>query len=112
MSVITFKLLRRRRHKLLGKGRLEIGCPKTIRVDGGPEFILRDLDLWAYHKGVVLDFTRPGTPTGNDFIECFNRKLRQECLNARRHCCSDQSRNTDSFLSFAVVAERLEPLRK
>ena len=36
---------------------LKIGCPKTIRVDNGPELISRDLDLWAYHKGVVLDFS-------------------------------------------------------
>lgn len=35
---------------------VDIGYPKTIRVDNGPQFISRDLDLWAYHKGVVLDF--------------------------------------------------------
>ena len=36
-----------------------IGYPKTIRVDQGSEFVSRDLDLWAYAKGVTLDFTRP-----------------------------------------------------
>lgn len=35
------------------------GYPKTIRVDQGSEFISRDLDLWAYQKGVTLDFSRP-----------------------------------------------------
>jgi putative transposase len=38
--------------------------------------------LWAYQSGVILDFSRPGKPTGNAFIEAFNTKLRSECLNA------------------------------
>ena len=59
-----------------------IGYPKTIRVDQGSEFVSRDLDICAYQKGVVLDFSRPGKPTDNSFIESFNGKLRSECLNA------------------------------
>ena len=58
-----------------------VGYPKTIRVDQGSEFISRDLDLWAYQRGVVLDFSRPGKPTDNGFIESFNGKFRAECLN-------------------------------
>ena len=57
------------------------GCPKTIRVDNGPEFISKELDLWAYTHGVTLDFSRPGKPTDNAFIEAFNSRFRQECLN-------------------------------
>ena len=38
----------------------EIGYPKTIRLDNGPEFISRELDLWAFMRGVTLDFSRPG----------------------------------------------------
>ena len=41
----------------------------------------KDLDLWAYTRGVVLDFSRPGKPTDNAFIESFNGKLRDELLN-------------------------------
>lgn len=59
----------------------EVGYPKSIRVDQGSEFVSRDLDLWAYQKDVVLDFSRPGKPTDNAFIESFNGKLRAECLN-------------------------------
>ncbi len=59
----------------------EVGYPKAIRVDQGSEFISRDLDLWAYQKDVVLDFSRPGKPTDNAFIESFNGKFRAECLN-------------------------------
>ena len=39
--------------------------PKAIRVDQGAEFVSRDLDLWAYQRGVTLDFSRPGKPTDN-----------------------------------------------
>jgi putative transposase len=61
-----------------------MGYPKTIRVDQGSEFVSRDLDLWAYTRGVTLDFSRPGKPTGNAFIEAFNGRLGAECLNP--HC--------------------------
>jgi transposase InsO family protein len=37
----------------------QVGFPATIRVDQGTEFVSRDLDLWAYHRGVTLDFSRP-----------------------------------------------------
>ncbi len=52
------------------------GMPKTIRVDNGPEFVSRDLDLWTYMNGVILDFSRPGKPTDNAFVESFNGKSR------------------------------------
>jgi putative transposase len=51
---------------------MKVGYPKTIRVDNGSEFISRDLYLWAYSKQVTLDFSRPGKPTDNGFIEAFN----------------------------------------
>lgn len=70
----------------------QIGYPKTIRVDQGSEFISRDLDLWAYHKGVILDFSRPGKPTDNAFIESFNGKFRAECLNAHWFMSLDDAR--------------------
>ncbi len=58
------------------------GKPGSIRVDNGPEFAGRLLDQWAYLNKVQLDFSRPGKPTDNAFIEAFNARLRQECLNA------------------------------
>jgi putative transposase len=62
----------------------QLGFPKTIRVDQGTEFVSRDLDLWAYQRGVTLDFSRPGKPTDNAFIESFNGKFRTECSDGRR----------------------------
>lgn len=77
-----------------------LGYPNAIRVDQGSEFISRDLDLWAYAHNVVLDFSRPGKPTDNAFIEAFNGRLRAECLNAHW------------FMTLADAAEKLEDWRK
>ena len=55
--------------------------PRRIRVDNGPEFISRELDLWAYSYGVVLELSRPGKPMDIAFIESFNSRARAECLN-------------------------------
>ncbi|MBB4398886.1 putative transposase [Bradyrhizobium sp. ERR14] len=77
-----------------------LGYPRTIRVDQGSEFISRDLDIWAYQKGVVLDFSRPGKPTDNSFIESFNGKLRSECL------------NTHWFLSLDDARQKMEDWRR
>ena len=68
------------------------GKPQMIVSDNGSEFISRDLDLWAYQKGVILDFSRPGKPTDNAFIESFNGKLRAECLNAHWFMSLDDAR--------------------
>lgn len=58
------------------------GCPKEITVDNGTEFFSKAMDAWAYHRGVKLDFIRPGRPMDNGYIESFNGRLRDECLNA------------------------------
>ena len=58
----------------------ERGAPQTIRCDNGPEFAGRVLDQWAYFNEVELDFSRPGKPTDNAYIESFNARLRQELL--------------------------------
>ncbi len=68
------------------------GKPQTIRVDNGPEFISRSLDMWAYFNGVKLDFSRPGKPTDNAFIESFNGRLRDECLNQHWFLSLDEAR--------------------
>jgi putative transposase len=70
----------------------EVGFPETIRVDQGSEFVSRDLDLWAYQRGVTLDFSRPGKPTDNGFIESFNGKFRTECLNTHWFMSLDDAR--------------------
>jgi putative transposase len=57
------------------------GKPAVVLADNGSEFTGRLMDLWAYHHQVRIDFSRPGKPTDNSFIETFNGSLRDECLN-------------------------------
>ena len=57
------------------------GYPKAIRTDQGPEFTGKALDQWAYEHGIQLKLIQPGKPTQNAFIESFNGKYRDECLN-------------------------------
>lgn len=57
------------------------GRPQAIVCDNGPEFVSLALDQWASAHSVRLDFIRPGRPVENCFIESFNGKLRDECLN-------------------------------
>jgi len=69
------------------------GLPGSIQVDNGPEFISKDVDLWAYWNNVKLDFSRPGKPTDNATIESFNARFRQECLNAHWFMSMDDARD-------------------
>ena len=55
--------------------------PEIIVVDNGPEFAGKALDAWAYSRGVGLHFIEPGKPVQNAYIESFNGKFRDECLN-------------------------------
>jgi putative transposase len=57
------------------------GAPKYLFADNGSEFSGRVLDLWAYHSKTRIDFSRPGKPTDNCYVETFNGSLRDECLN-------------------------------
>lgn len=57
------------------------GKPLSITVDNGAEFASRALDAWAYRYGIELHFIRPGKPVENGYIESFNGRLRDECLN-------------------------------
>ena len=60
---------------------LERGYPQAIVIDNGPEFTSKALDVWAYERGVELHFIEPGKPNQNAYIESFNGRLRDECLN-------------------------------
>lgn len=74
--------------------------PKRIQVDNGSEFISKALDKWAYDNAVTLDFSRPGKPTDNPFIESFNGSFRDECLSVHW------------FLSLEDAREKIETWRQ
>ncbi len=57
-----------------------VGVPERIAIDNGPEFISKALDAWAYRHAIRLEFSRPGKPTDNAFVESFNGHFRAECL--------------------------------
>ena len=73
--------------------------PKSITVDNGTEFCSKAVDGWAYRNGVKLEFIRPGRPVENGFIESFNGRLRDECL------------NTPLFWSIEDACEKIETWR-
>lgn len=79
---------------------IHLAVPEQIQVDNGSKFISKALDLWAYDNGITLDFSRPGKPTNNPFIESFNGSFRDECLNAHW------------FLSLADAQEKIESWRQ
>lgn len=66
--------------------------PSKIRVDNGPEFISCALDHWAYINWVTLDFSRPGKPIDNAFVESFHGRLRDECPNTHWFVSLDDAR--------------------
>ncbi len=57
------------------------GAPEAITIDNGTEFDSKPMDEWAFNRKVKLDFIRPGKPNENAFIESFNGRFRDECLN-------------------------------
>ena len=67
-------------------------APRSITVDHGTEFMSRALEDWAYQRGVQLDFIRPGKPVENAFIESFNGRLRDECLNVHQFTSIDDAK--------------------
>ncbi len=67
--------------RVLDRLAVERGLPELITVDNGPEFAGRIQDAWAYAHGVGLHFIDPGKPVQNAYIESFNGRLRDECLN-------------------------------
>lgn len=70
------------------------GLPEVITVDNGPEFAGKVLDEWAVRHGVKLHFIQPGRPVENAFIESFNARMRDECLNQHYFVSLEDARKT------------------
>ncbi|MBB6188011.1 transposase InsO family protein [Rhodanobacter sp. MP7CTX1] len=67
--------------RILDQLRAIRGLPKVIRPDNGKEFCGRAVLTWAHGRGVTLRLIEPGKPNQNAYIESFNGRLRDECLN-------------------------------
>lgn len=86
--------------EVLGRLREQRGLiPRRMQTDNGSEFISKEVDRWAYENKVTMDYSRPGKPTDNPFIESFNGSFRDECLNAHW------------FLSLQDAKEKIEAWR-
>jgi len=83
----------RRVTQVLDRLVLQRGLPQTLVMDNGPEFAGRALDEWAYRNGVNLHFIDPGKPVQNSYIESFNGKFRDECLNEHWFISLDHARD-------------------
>ena len=75
------------------------GAPESITSDNGSEFAGKAMEIWSHQAGAKLDFIRPGKPVGNGFVESFNGRLRDECL------------NVEVFLTVADAQRKLEQWR-
>jgi transposase InsO family protein len=69
---------------LLDRLKYTRGLPQIIRTDNGKEFCGKAMLTWAHDRGVALRLIEPGKPNQNAYIESFNGRLRDECLN--EHC--------------------------
>jgi putative transposase len=67
--------------RVLEELKVRRGLPRQIRSDNGPEFTSRALDQWAYEDGIRWHYIQPGRPMENGYVESFNGRLRDECLN-------------------------------
>lgn len=68
------------------------GRPERLVSDNGPEFTSQAVDSWAYQRGVQWQFIEPGKPVQNAYVESFNGKVRDECLNEHWFERLDQAR--------------------
>jgi putative transposase len=84
----------------LNRIRFERGAPKMLFCDNGSEFTSQIMDLWAYQNEVRINFSRPGKPTDNAYVESFNGTLRAECL------------DTHWFTTLGEAKESIEAWRK
>jgi putative transposase len=70
------------------------GRPEEIRVDHGPEFVSRAMGAWCEQQSILLRFIDPGKPMQNGYVESFNGRFRDECLNANWFVSRAQARDT------------------
>lgn len=85
---------------VLDRLRMGRGAPRTLRCDNDPEFVSKALDKWTYEHGITIDFSRPGKPTDNAYVESFNCRFREECL------------NPNWFMSLDDAKEKIEAWRR
>ena len=92
MEVATSISGQRVAHLLDKQAAIRGAYPRSIVCDNGPEFISHALGEWAEEHGVKLEFIQPGKPVQNCFVESFNGRFRDECLNENWFISLDDAR--------------------
>jgi putative transposase len=82
--------------RLLDRAAIFRGYPVAVRTDNGPEFTSRAFMAWAHSHGVQHILIEPGKPMQNGYIESFNGKFRDECLNEQWFESLHQARTTSN----------------
>ena len=67
--------------RVLDRLAVQRGLPRVIRTDNGKEFCGKAMVAWAHDKEIALRLIEPGKPNQNAYVESFNGRLRDECLN-------------------------------
>lgn len=78
--------------RVLDQLALSRGLPRVLRTDNGPEFCGRAMLTWAHARGLTLRLIEPGKPNQNAYIESFNGRFRDECLNEHWFTSVDHAR--------------------
>jgi putative transposase len=81
LNIVDFSISGERVARALDEMREKRGLPTQIVMDNGPEFTSKAMFLWSQSSGVKLHFIQPGRPTQNAFVESYNGKFRDACLN-------------------------------
>jgi putative transposase len=90
---LDFSMPARRVTAVLSQAIASRATPRMLRTDNGPEFTSRHFDQWAHANRINLDFIQPGRPMQNGFIESFNGRLRDECLQVSSFATLQQARD-------------------
>ena len=80
LQIVDFSISGQRLANELDRLAATRGLPTTIVCDNGPELTSKAMFLWSQRRGVKLHFIQPGKPTQNSFVESFNGKFREYCL--------------------------------
>ncbi|MEF9476060.1 MAG: IS3 family transposase [Candidatus Mariimomonas ferrooxydans] len=78
--------------RILDQAALMSGMPKILVMDNGPELTSRAMLIWAKTRGVQLHYIQPGKPNQNAYVESFNGKFRDECLNQQWFISLEEAR--------------------
>ena len=106
-QLIGFSLYWHRVVRYLGQLAASRSLRIMIAMDNGSEFISKAKDFWARDTGVKLGFIQPGKPTQNAFVESFNGKFMNECLN--QHCLDPLRKPRTQWMSGETVTTRFDP---